>query len=126
MSGWAHPDLIQEKSATAATPQGDLTGRPDLTGAAVAMPAISGCQITASNIDWGKHSSFVLHGAGKEVLRITPQGELIISDPTEAAEALLAAWNRLTGRGCGCNVAEQRFLSTCPTHGERGARSAES
>jgi formylmethanofuran dehydrogenase subunit E len=77
-------------------PEGDLTGRPDLTGAAVLGPVtIGNCQISASNIDWGKHADFVFHGGGKEVLRITAKGELIFADATEAAMALKEAWERL-------------------------------
>lgn len=42
--------------------------------------------------------TFTFQSAGKPVLTITPEGELIFENVTEAAQALLAEWNRLTGR----------------------------
>jgi hypothetical protein len=72
---------------------------PRLTAAAPGVPigAIYTGQITASNINWDQIASFVIHTGGKEVLRITPAGELIFADASEAAEALLREWKRMRG-----------------------------
>jgi hypothetical protein len=46
--------------------------------------------------DWS-NLSIVFHSRGKEVLRITPEGELVFSDATEAAAALHREWDRIRG-----------------------------
>jgi hypothetical protein len=52
---------------------------------------------TITVLDPTKVANLVFHGGGKEVLRITPEGELIFANPSEAAEALLREWKRLRG-----------------------------
>ena len=41
--------------------------------------------------------SLVFGGEGHEVLRITPEGDLIFANASAAAEALMQEWNRLRG-----------------------------
>lgn len=74
----------------------DLTGRPDLTGAAITMPSIQSGITAISANSIMRATSWVFRGVNEEpVLTITAEGELIFRDATEAAQALKEAWERL-------------------------------
>jgi hypothetical protein len=79
-----------------------LTIPTDAFSGASILSAVGPHSITAISADTiMRATSWVFRGGvGVEpVLTITADGELIFRDATEAAQALLAEWNRITGRG---------------------------
>jgi hypothetical protein len=76
------------------SPDGDRAAAADAVEP-VPVSSIASIPSAFTTPDWRRHISFVQQG--KEVMRITPDGELIIHDATAAAQVLHAEWLRLTG-----------------------------